>query len=140
MIVQNRLFCGRIFLPELLIVLRQRVAAFGAAVPEAAHHEDRQFFGSECDVGAAGDVFRVEAIAAKIGAPKSLAQNDLRFRILGAVRAHDTRDGFALWQRRAFVADVHEEILTKLVIRRQSLMKFGRDVSESHRLSANRAA
>ena len=117
---------GEFGLPKFTIGLWQMRRAFGASVPEAAVDEDREFLADEGDVRADGwrttpSAWRrhpslvrrgvkndpaVEAVAAKAGVPEGFAEREFRSGVLGAVGAHDARDGLALWRGRAFVTDV----------------------------------
>ena len=94
-------------LPEGGVVFGKRGGAFGAAVPEASVNEDGELFGDVGDVGAAGDLFVVEAISAEACGPESLAQFEFRAGVFGPVRAHHARDRFALGNGRSFVTNVH---------------------------------
>lgn len=117
---------GEFGLPKFTVGLWQVRRAFGAAVPEAAMDEDGEFFADESDVRADGwrttpsawqrhpSLVRrgvkndpaVETVAAKAGVPEGFAERELRSGVLGAVGAHDARDGFGLGRGRSFVADV----------------------------------
>ena len=117
---------GEFGLPKFTIGVWQVRRAFRAAVPEAAVDEDGEFFADESDVRADGwrttpSAWRrhpslvrrgvkndpaVETVAAKAGVPEGFAEREFRSRVLGAVGAHDARDGLALWRGRAFVTDV----------------------------------
>lgn len=95
-------------------------------MPEAAVDEDGEFFADVGNVGAdkrgtrdEGQVTRggpktdaaVETIAAEAGVPEGFAEDDLRNRVLGLIRAHHAGDGFGLWRRGSFVARVHEDMV-----------------------------
>ncbi|MFZ1701401.1 MAG: hypothetical protein WBO10_16150 [Pyrinomonadaceae bacterium] len=85
-------------------------------MPEAAVDEDRDHFADEADIGTARDAFVVESVAAMARVPESFSEYEFGLGVFGSIGAHYTRDGFVFWFGRAFVADVHNEILARTVL------------------------